>query len=85
MQDGTGVHGWHAEGSSTCAASHVPTLCDAEPIQTYLPLSAGSSQQPKQSQPLGVMGRQMSRQVLACVVRNCSQLEVVPGTFAFAS
>jgi len=37
-------------------------FCALEPIHTNLPLSAGSSQQPKQSQPLGVMGKQKLKQ-----------------------
>ena len=79
------MHGRHATGSATCAASHVPAFCVAEPIHTYLPLSAGSSQQPKQSQPLGVMGRQVSRHVLTCVANSSSQLELLPGIFALGS
>ena len=57
-QDFTGVQGSHAEGSPTWAASQVPTFFALEPIQTNVPLSAGSSQQPKQSHPFGVMGKQ---------------------------
>jgi len=56
--DFTGVHGRQAAGSFTCAASHVPAFRVLEPIHTNLPLSAGNSQQPKQSQPLGVIGKQ---------------------------
>jgi hypothetical protein len=83
--DGVGVHGRQAEGSVTWAASQVPTFCAEEPIHTNLPLAAGSSQQPKQSQPLGVMGKQVSRQALACVVLKPSQVELLPGTLAFGS
>ena len=81
-QDFTGVHGWHAAGSSTCAASQVPVFCCADPIQTNFPLSAGSSQQPKQSQPFGVIGRQKFKQAFDCEAARPSHVAPLPGMFA---
>jgi hypothetical protein len=43
--DLTGVQGWHAVGSSTWAASQVPTFLTAEPIQTNYPLSAAVAEE----------------------------------------
>ncbi len=54
----TGVHGWHAVGSVTVVALQLPAPSRVEAMDTKRPLRAGSSQQPKQSQPLGVSGKQ---------------------------
>ena len=61
-QAGTGVHGGHSAGSPAFSAEHPWPPTSGAPIQTKLPLRAGSSQQPKQSQPLGVSGSQLSTQ-----------------------
>ena len=65
QQPCTGVQVRHFVGSVMCAKSHVPSprvpLGLYEPSQTYLPASSGKVQQPKQSQPLGVSGRQKPR------------------------
>jgi hypothetical protein len=60
-QPSTGVHGGHAVGSALLASSQWLASSTA-PIQTKRPLAAGSSQQPKQSQPLGVSGKQLDWQ-----------------------
>ena len=56
--DGTGVHGLQREVSVTLVRSQLPAPFTTEPIQAKLPLPGVSSQQPKQSQPFGVSGRQ---------------------------
>ncbi len=83
--DFTCVQGGQASGSPTCAASQVPPPWLLAPIHTNFPLSAGSSQQPKQSQPLGVMGRQNARQASACAVSSSEQVEPLPGTIALGA
>ena len=63
----TGWQVWHLVGSLTLAMSHEPLpLPSSEPSHTNLPVPAGSSQQPKQSQPFGVSGLQKSRQACDC-------------------
>ena len=57
-QEGTGVQGRQAAGSPTVSLVQLPTPPEIDPIHTYLPERAGNSQQPKQSQPFGVNGRQ---------------------------
>jgi hypothetical protein len=55
----TGRQGWHFTGSLMSASVHEPfPAASSEPSQIYFPLPAGSSQQPKQSHPLGVSGPQ---------------------------
>ena len=54
--EGTGVHGRHTEGSSTVSSVQPAPSGLSEPSQTWCPLAAGSSQQPKQSQPFGTSG-----------------------------
>ena len=49
----------HFVGSLSVPSLHDPTPFGfSEPSHTYLPPDAGSSQQPKQSQPFGVIGPQ---------------------------
>jgi len=60
MQLGTGVHGLHFVGSLMSACVQDPEPFTSEPSQTNLPLPEGNSQQPKQSQPFGVMFKQKS-------------------------
>lgn len=83
--DVTGVHGWHAAGSATVFWLQVPTLPSADPIHTNLPLPAGSSQQPKLSQPFGVSGPQYEEHVVDCVVVSSAQLADVPAIFTAGS
>jgi hypothetical protein len=52
------VHGRQAFGSESVAREQLPISLVVEPIQTVFPERAGSSQQPKQSQPSGVNGKQ---------------------------
>lgn len=73
-QLGTGVHDWHALVSVTFASVHVPTPSALrEPSHTYSPpiaagrpRSAGNVQQPKQSQPFGVIGRHEFKHCAGC-------------------
>jgi hypothetical protein len=53
--------------------------------QMYVPLFAGSSQQPKQSQPFGVSGPQISPHAAGCIAASSLQVELLPGTRAFSS
>jgi hypothetical protein len=84
-QDITRVHGWHAAGSATCAASQVPTFCVVDPIHTNFPLSAGNSQQPKQSQPFGVIGKHELRHAFDWLALSSTQVDPLPGTVALGS
>jgi hypothetical protein len=81
--DFTGVQGWQAAGSAIWAASQLPVFCSVDPSQTNFPLSAGSSQQPKQSQPFGVSGKQLLKQAVGWVALRSSQVARLPGTTAF--
>ena len=63
-QSATGVHGRQSVGSALVESSQSPRS-SPEPSQMKLPLPAGSSQQPKQSQPLGVSGKQLARHALS--------------------
>jgi hypothetical protein len=49
------------------------------------PLPAGSWQQPKQSQPFGVSGPQLSRHPWGWVSRSSLHVALEPGTLAFSS
>ena len=69
----TGVQGGQKSGSSMRSALQ-PFADEPAPIQTKLPLRAGSSQQPKQSQPFGVSGAQASTQAGDCVDADSTQL-----------
>jgi hypothetical protein len=73
--EGTGVQGRQALGSPRVSSLQDPAPSLFEPSHTYDPLPEGSSQQPKQSQPLGTYGRQVSRQVSLCAEFNSSQDE----------
>ena len=58
-QSATGTQGSQMFGSASLSNVHtVLPLGPVEPSHTYAPDFAGSSQQPKQSQPLGVSGPQ---------------------------
>lgn len=81
----TGMQGWHFVGSFTCAMSHEPAPFTVEPSHTYWPVPAGSSQQPKQSQPFGVSGPQKFMQVADCVLYMPSQVALVPDVLALGS
>ncbi len=56
----TGVQGLQAEGSASVSSRQLPAPSRVEPMKTWMPLPAGNSQQPKQSQPFGVSGPQVS-------------------------
>src|SRR5262245_60989309 len=60
LQSATGVQGRHNAGSALVESSQ-SARSSPEPSQMKLPLPAGSSQQPKQSQPFGVSGKQFAR------------------------
>jgi len=61
--EGTWVHGWHTEGSSSVSSVQPEPLGFSEPSHTKRPLAAGSSQQPKQSQPFGTSGPQVAAHI----------------------
>jgi hypothetical protein len=74
------VHGSHRVGSAAVALEHVswPVCSSSEPSQANWPLPAGSSQQPKQSQPLGVAGPQNDMQKADCPDWRSAQVAIVP-------
>jgi hypothetical protein len=75
----TGVHGRHFVGSETSARVQVPSpAASSDPIHTYEPLPAGSSQHPKQSQPFGVSAPPVSWQVWLWLTESSAQDAVQP-------
>jgi hypothetical protein len=81
VQLGTWVQGRHSVSSSS--VSRVQPA--SEPSQTKAPLPAGSSQHPKQSQPFGTSGPQVSEHIGACSSKTSSQEAVIPGIEALGS
>ena len=68
------MHGRQRSGSSSALGSQLPRPSRDDPKYTCLLLPAGSSQQPKQSQPLGVSGKQTPVQVCDCAAVSSVQL-----------
>jgi hypothetical protein len=79
----TGVHGLQRAVFATSASVQVPSPAElVEPSQTNSPPAAagrpriaGKVQQPKQSHPFGVMGRQVLMHIAGCVLG-----QVIPPT-----
>lgn len=77
-QPGTSVHGGHLAGSVTVLEEH-----SGDPIHTGVGAS-GKTQHPKQSQPLGVSGRHVSRHSAGWDA-SASAHVVLPPSFTFES
>lgn len=84
VQAATWMQGLHLVGSPRVSRLHEPTfLGSSEPSHTRLPLPAGSSQHPKQSQPFGVSGPQYEPHVADCAA--CADVHVYPANVVLAS
>ena len=87
------MQGLQRVGSASVVGSDLQVPWPAaltEPAKTKLPGRFGSSQQPKQSQPLGVSGAQIFLQSACWLLRRYSQSfwplgTLAPGTFVLGS
>jgi hypothetical protein len=90
LHDGTGVQGRQIDSSSRVSSVQPTDASWGEPSQTYLSLPAGRLQQPKQSQPFGMSGPQISVQqvfphIESWLSRSSAQVAVIPGMGASSS